>query len=442
MIKELEDVNSTKKRLTLVISAAEIEEEMTVALNDVRIRTRISGYRQGKAPISLIEKRYGKDVEGEVVERLVQRTYAAALEEASLKPVASPAMEGGLDFGRGRDLTLTFTVEVMPKLNNLSYDKVQVNELDVAIADQDVDLALERVQAERSKIEPTDEPVVDGCLVVFDYTAQAEGEDAPREYKDEVFKVGTDLMPAAFTAALTGRKKGEAAEFEAEFPAEYPVTELAGRKHACTLTLKDIKKIVMPAMDDEFAVGLGFDDLPTLKEHARGRLEEARKQSVARVQKAQLLKKLIEAHEFDAPVSFVDDELENLMARARSEHNTTMTQVMRASGEEGAEAKVPAFDEARVKEEFRPNAERNVRGMVLLQLIADAEKIEVTETDLRQRIEALSERTRMTPENLLKYYTARDGSFDGLKREVMEDKVLDLLLARAEVVPAATEDKG
>jgi trigger factor len=410
MLKSVEDISATKKRLSIEIPSDAIENQIKTSLDLLRRKTKIPGFRPGKAPVALLEKRYGKDVEAEVMEKLIPSFYSEALKDADITPVTQPAIEGGVDFKRNAPLSLTVTVEVRPKLETLSYEGIEVKEVPVTVGDEDVEKTLERLREDRASYEPSAEPVADGDLLVLDYAAGDGGEPV----KDYVFKVGSPAMPEAFSAGLLGAKKSEPVTFEMEFPGDFPVEGLAGAKENITATVKEAKKVNLPALDDEFAKDLDFDNIEELRKHIREKLEESQQKSIANMMKAEILKKILESHEFEAPASLVDGEISHLVASARAQGR-----------------KDEPEDE--LKEELRPDAERNIRASLLLQMIGEKEGLDVTEDDLKEKLVSLSGQFGLSPENVMKYYISRDGSLEGLRNSVFEDKVLDLLLDRAEI---------
>lgn len=424
MIKSLEDISGTKKRLSIEIPASVIEDEISKTLSDLKQNSRFPGFRKGKAPMSLVEKRYGKDAEADAIEKIIPKYYSDALKESKLKPVNNPNLEGGIDFKRNTDLGLTFTVEVRPEIKGLSYDSLEVTEIPVDISAEDIDHTLERLRQDRASYDPTEDAATVGDVIIMDY----ESSEDEKSYKDEVFKLGTELLPEAFTENLTGRKKGDKVKFEVEFPQDYYSKELAGEKRSFSVDVKEVKKVVLPAMDDELAKDLGFENLDELKARIGERLEESKKTTIGKMQKAELLQKLVDAHqEVEAPESLVEGEIENLLAQARGRAN--------ASGE--------TINEEELSKTFAENARRNVIASLIIQEIGEKEGTDITEQEIQAKVVALAQSANMTPENVVKYYISQDGSIEGLRQSVLEEKVMDFLVDKAtKVKPADKGDKG
>jgi trigger factor len=409
MLKTVEDISTTKKRLHIEIPPDAVEAEIKSALDKLRATAKIPGYRPGKTPIALIEKRFGKRAESEAVEKIVPKYYLDALKEADVTPVGNPEMEGKFDFKRNVPIDIVFLVDVMPKIKDLRYEGVKVKKVSLKVNEEDVETTINRLREEKAVYEPSEEPVANGDLVVLDY----EVKNDDRSFKDEVFKVGSDLMPASFSERLIGMKKSEEAEIDITFPEDFQSEEMAGKELSFKLTVKDIKKVDLPAVDDEFAKDLDQEDLEALRSHIKERLERSKDETEARLMKAEVLTKVLEANEFEAPESLVKAEMANLMAEAR-----------------GKGRKEP--DEA-LREELMPAAERQVKATLLLQAIAEKEGVEVTEEERKKRIEGLAARMNLTPENVTKYFVARDGSLEGLLQSMVEEKVLDILVERVDI---------
>lgn len=414
MLKAVEDISATKKRLTIEIPADTLEKEIRESLEKVRSSAALPGFRAGKAPLSLIEKKFGKKVEDEVLDRVIPRAYLDSLQQADITPVTDPVIEEKVDFRRNEPLAMTITVEVMPKISELRYEGIAVTDLPVSVEDTDVTGVLERSREERAVYEPSEGPIEQNDLVSFDYVIAEEG----TEVKDQVFKIGGSMFPPEVSTGLAGKKKGEEFEVSAEFPADHVVAEIAGKR--CTLRLKvnDIKKVRLPELDDEFAKDLGFEGIGALRDHLRAEIERAKRNEMRKVQKAEIMKKLVDDHAFDLPETLLDGELEGLVVYEARKRELKPDQ----TGELDA-----------LREEVRPVAERHVRGSLLLSMIGKKEGVTVGDDDLKAAIFGMARRFGVTPENLMKYYISKDGSLDGLRNSLFEDKVLDLVLARAAV---------
>ncbi len=416
MLKNTEEITKTKKRITFEIPAEAFEAEFQKAVTEIRAKTRLPGFRPGKAPLAMIEKRFSKEIEGEVMEKVIPRFYSEALTEAGITPVTEPVIEGGMDFKRNSPMTITFTVEFRPEVGDISFEGITVRRLSADVDEKDIDETLVRIRDERAQFEPSDAPARDNDLVLIDYD-EREGGDS---HKDEAFRVGAETMPLGFYEKIKGLKKGDKATVEVTYPADHHTKELAGQTRRVDVTVKEVKSPVMPELDDEFAKDLGLDSLEALRQKVRERLGEARERTSRRVMKAEAMKKLLDLHTFEVPETLVQREMESLIDNAR----------MSGRKDDPIEA---------LRADFSGPAERNVRASMLLQIIGEREKVEVTEPELRERVMAIASEMRLSPENVMKYYISRDGNLDGLRHGVLEDKVLDLVIEKVQQVEMQEE---
>jgi len=415
MIKTVEDISATKKRLRIEIPAEVIEKEIQDSLEKLRRKTTIPGFRTGKAPIDLIEKRFGKEVESDVLERLIPQGYVDALREANITPVANPVLEEKSDFKRKQPISMTLMVEVMPNIENLNYEDIPLKDIPVAVSDSDVESVLRRQQEEKATYEPSEGPVEMNDLIVVDYSAPGDGVEA----KDQIVKVGGSMFPEEFTQKVVGRGKGEELSVEATFPEDHPFENLAGKHLTMMVVIKDIKKVNLPAVDDELAKDIGFQNLDEMRKRIGEEIEKAKRNEVVKIQKAELIRNLVESHEFDIPESLVERESEMLASAALSH---------RTKGAEPSEHELDAL-----KQEVRPNAVRNVKASLLIETIGKAQGVSVAEDEVKRAIISLAQRLSVSPEQIMKFYISRDGSLEGLKGSLFEEKVLDLILSKAKL---------
>lgn len=409
MLKALEDISSTKKRLKIEIPADSIEAEIRKGLMDAQKKAKFPGFRQGKAPMTMVEKKFSKDIETEVLKNMVSEYYLQAVKEADLKPVSRPAFEESFDFKRNTDLSMTMTVEVMPQIDNLSYENIHVKNVPVEITDEEVDTVMGNLADERATYEASDGPIQSGDLVTIDYTVKEDN----ALVKDVVLKVGSGPYPKEFFDGLEGRKKDEEIEIEAAFPEDMQ-SPYAGKKHSFIVKIREVKKKTLPALDDEFAKDIGLENLEQVKERVRGNILNAKNRQAEKAMQREILDKLLESHQFEIPESMLKHELDGIISE------------MRASGNDDRS------DEELIKE-YRSGAEKSVKASLLMDMIGEKEGTAVSEDEVREEIAAMAQRFHITPENIIKYYVTRDGSLEGLRHSLFERKVLALLLAKAEI---------
>ncbi|MCG6553744.1 MAG: trigger factor [Candidatus Magnetominusculus sp. LBB02] len=408
----IEDITATKKRIIIEASAIEIEGEIQKALTEVRDRTRIPGFRQGKAPMSLVEKRFRKDAENNVLEKLIPQYYKDAVKAADLTPLLPPVIESQ-DYKTKGSLRMVCAVEVRPRVADLVYEGLPVNEINVELADDEVQNQLNRLAMSKAVYSPvSDRPVEMDDLVVLDYSSSAD--DEPK--KDQFIKVGSEAFPESFYTNIIGKGKGDTVEANAEFPAEHLNAQYSGKSVNFQITIKDIKALQLPPIDDEFAKDVGFDGLEELREHIKKTLLQMRKDKALKAEKGEMIKTLADKYQFDLPETALKQEIESIVHHARE------LDAYKDTSEDDIKAK------------FKEDAERNVKIMVLLDIIGEKEAVKVTEEDMKERLISMAYSSSMAPEALLQYYNTQEGALESLRYSLFREKVVDAIYAKAAVV--------
>ncbi len=426
----VEDISTTKKRLKIEIPAEVVSKEYETALAAVRLRARIPGFRAGHAPLSMIEKRFGGDIRSDLIDKLVPDYYTRAMKDAALVPISMPSFEASPELQKDAPLSFTLTVEVRPKIENLVYQGLKVEDVPVSVADTEVDETLSSLREQRALYEVVDREVRPDDLLVIDYVKlDPSGENEVAAASDKIMNLGNGLAPQGILDALVGRKKGDVV------PVTLPAVERGEMKEGAEtgdrlrITIKEVKEKRLPTVDDDFAKDFGHDSLDALKAKIREGIVGAKQESAARQQKAKLVDVLVSSHEFDVPETMLSHELETLVTNEKTKRTT--------AGTTPDAGDLSAAADADLAEELRPKALRNVQASLLLDEIADREGVIVSEEELRSRIASLAKSFQATPEAVVNLFMTRDGSLDGLRHTVREEKVMDLLLAKAEIVKGA-----
>jgi trigger factor len=421
----VEDISSTKKRLKIEIPTDIIEEEYASSLDNVRQRSRIPGFRPGKAPVAMIEKRFGGDIKSDIIDRLVPQYYSKALEEADLVPVTLPEFEGALDLKRNEPLAFSLTVEVRPRIDNLTYAGLKVEAISSEVEEKEIDETIKGLQEGRAMYDVVDREIGADDLIVIDYVKfDPGGEKELAAAKDQVMNLGNNLTPKGILDELIGRKKGDVVEIVLPAVEGGEIKE-GSKGDRLKITVKEVKEKKVPLIDDELAKDFGHESLASLKERVKEGILKAKQEKAANEQKAKLLDGLIDAYDFDIPQSMLDRELETLVINEK--HARKQPKEL-AQGAEGASPD----DDDKLAAELRPKAVRNAKATILLDTIAEKEKVSVTEEEMKTRIMMLARSLQTTPEAVINLFMTKDGSLENLKHSVRDEKVLDLILSRAE----------
>lgn len=422
MKSAIEEINPVKKKINIEIAPDSVEKEMDKALKDVAKKAKIPGFRPGKAPKNVVQQHYGEEVRSEVLNRLISDSYLTAVREHNLNPVGMPQIENISPFDKGSSLSYTAIVEVRPNITLGAYDGIEVKEQDLAVTDEELNQTLDRLREMYAQLE-----VVEGQSLAKDHTAiidfagfhdgkPVEGATAI----DHVLAFGAGNLIPGFEEQLIGMKKGETKDIQVTFPADYYTNkEIAGKDARFTVTLKEIKKKVLPELNDEFAKDTGGNKtVDELKARVKEDLEARKRDELGSAQREELMTKLVDAHSFEVPQGMVKQELQ---AMARQQATRFARQGM----------DIKSFDVKKFMEKNRDLAMQRVKGTLLLEEIAEKEKINVSDQELSASIAAMAKSAGQTADSVRKYYESQDGGLENLRASLIHEKTLGLLLSRA-----------
>jgi trigger factor len=426
-----------KHELTVIIPADDIERRMQDRLAEINRSIRLPGFRPGKVPIGVLRKRYGTSLLGEVLERTVSDSSAEAMRERNLRPALQPKVEI-VSFGEGTDLQYKMAIEVLPEIQPMNFAELKLERLKAAIADEEIDSALDRIAKQQRKSEPVDRAAAQGDIVVIDFVGTLDGTPFPGGAgSDYSLELGSKSFIPGFEDQLVGAKAGEVRSVEVTFPADYATTELAGRASQFAVTVKQVRALAPQPLDETLAEAVGMDSLAELRKAVRERIEREY-DSVARQKlKRQVLDRLAERHQFAVPQGMVDLEFDSIWKQFEAERANAAGNVPEgaaAAEAPDATAKPPedAGDEA-VKAEYRAIAERRVRLGLLLSEVGRTNNLTVTQDEVNR---ALGEQARRFPgeeRKVVDYYRNNPQALDALRAPIYEDKVIDFILEVAEV---------
>jgi trigger factor len=417
----VEELSPIKKRFRIEIPKEIVEKEISDAYSRLNKRVKVSGFRPGKVPREILERRYSKNIEAEVIEKLVPDYYIKSVKESGVFPVENPTFEGEIVIKKDSPLTFEASVEVKPVIEVRGYEGVEIKRLSHDVSEVEVDRALKNAQESHARLEPFEEnhPINNGdfCLIAFEGFIG----DKPIEggnVQDYLLEVGSKVLVAGFEEQLVGFKKDDKIDVKVSFPQDYRDKNLAGEVALFKVEIKEVKKKVLPGLDDEFAKDLGHNSMQELRAKVREELEREKKRLVERDNKEEIIKKLAEAHSFEIPSSMLERELRVMINRRK--------RLILQAG-----SSLEGFDEDKLRVEFIPLATERVKAWLTLEAIGKKEGISVSDEDLDKRIEEIASGLHEKPEDIKRLYISKDGSLEGLRDEVFGDKVLDYLLSKA-----------
>jgi trigger factor len=417
----VEEISPVKKSITVEIPEEVVAKELQTAYSDLNRRVRVPGFRPGKVPLSILEKRYSQSVHDDVIRRLVPDYCQRAIQEAHLSPVELPSIQD-IQMKEKAPLTFKATVEIKPAFELGNYMGLKIPVPHTPLQESDVDRALEALRQQHAVLEalPPDHAAQEKDFVMIDFEGAVEGK--PFEGgsgKGVMVQIGANGLIPGFEEQLINHKAGDRVEVHVDFPKDYTRKDLAGLPAVFQVTVREIKKQVVPDLDDEFAKDQGdFASLDQLREKVRENLTERLKKEDEHARRQALMKRLVETHPFDLPASMVDREVRAMLSQvqARLPKGTTLEQAR--------------IDADVVKKEIEPAARDKVKGWLILEAIADREAVEVTKEEVEDSLARMGEEMNIPVDDLKRLILSREGSLDGLARRLREDKAQDLVYAK------------
>jgi trigger factor len=401
------------RRLTITVPAERIARERKDAVQRLARRVRLPGFRQGRVPAAVMEKRFGPAIEQEAVEKVIGDAYRQALESEGLQPITQASIDD-IEYEPGTDLRFKVELEVRPEVELERVGGFTVVREQPAIADAQVDDVLQRLREEHAvwKVKEGEAPVA-GDMATVEITPLDEATSAePREPRRYQIVIGEGQALPAVEDAIRTLKGGEEGDFEVELPenAEDPAGPV--RPHRMHIRVLDVKAPELPEPTDEFAAALGeFGSLEELRSRIRADLENEASREAERGVRTQLMEQVLQHNPFEVPGSMVRGYLERVMP-----------------AREGADAE--RVEEARMQ--MWPAAEQALKRMLVMERVAEMEALRATPAELDERIDQLVERLGR-PRGEVLGQLRKSGRLDELEQEITEDKVFDYLKSLSDV---------
>ena len=418
-----------KRTMKIVVSAAEISERFEKELIELKDKVQLKGFRKGKVPVVHIKKMYGRSVMGDVLDGAIKDTSLQAIEERKERPAMQPTIalpEDQAEIAQvvdGKaDLAYSMSYEVLPQVEVVDLKGLKLERIVADVDPADIDGAIEKlVDRSVSYIDEDDRAAGDKDRVTLDFVGKIDGEvfDGGSGEGAQLVLGQGQFIPG-FEDGLKGAKAGEERAVKATFPETYPVKPLAGKEAIFDVTVKAVSAPVRPAVDDEFAVSLGAENVENLRKLVTEQLQKELDGASRLKIKRELLDVLEKAHSFELPGSLVEHEFKAIWGQLEN----SLKQQGKTFADEGK-----SEDEA--KAEYQKIAERRVRLGLLVGEIGDKNKIEVTQDELRR---ALIEQARQFPgqeKMVYEYYEKTPGAVAELRAPIFEDKVVDYVLSQA-----------
>ncbi len=429
--KNIERLESSAVKLSLTVKKAAGTKEYNELMAKYSKDAQIKGFRKGKVPTAVLERKFGEGLRREAAGNLIDKAFREALEDIDLKPLGFeyPEVLGEPILTPGEDFSFEVIYDTFPEIKLGDYKGLPTQEMQVELLPKHEEEELEKLREQNAMVmDKPDGVVAEKDIVTLDYSEIEEEREVPgSQREDYVFTVGTGYNLYKIDDALVGMKKGEEKKITKEYPADFEDKELAGRTVLLKVKVKEVKEKQLPSLDDELAqdISENFQTLDDLKKHIKTQMEE-RVKTIVRDKKVEaLMEKLIESCEIDLPKTMVKTELDREWQNFIRQSQMPEEQVLKLLELQGQTRE-------KLIETWQEGIEKKVQGQLILNKIAEEEKIEVSEEDMEAEIGKQAAAYNMPEETLKKTFGER-GMKEYLVNDILQKKTIDFLLENAKV---------
>jgi len=411
-----------KRELELEVPAAEVQQQMEKIAKEFARVARVPGFRPGKAPISLIHKRFADDIKSEMLQAVVPTTLEQALIEQKLNPITQPQVEH-IDFAAGQPLKFKASFEVLPEFDLQEYKGLEIEVPRFEITEKEVNETLEQMQERAATFVPVEGRAIqdgDYAQVTLSGVPRGAGVD-PIQAENVLCHIGGEETIEAFNENLRGAKVGDKKEFEVKYPEDYPDPKLAKQEFDYKVEVTGLKEKKRPELNDEFAKDVDAPSMEELRSRIHKDLEAVRDRKQQEIGHARLLDKLTAMYDFPVPEALVEGQMDVRIERT-----------LRSLAAQGVDPRAVNVDWAALRQRHQEPAVKDVRAELLLDRVALAEKIDTTEEELAHEIEHMAGHTGESPEALRARLT-KQGALDRMKSKLRSDKTLDWLYQNSRI---------
>ena len=419
-----------RKEMDLEIPAEEVSKATEKVAKDFAKIARVPGFRPGKAPISLIKKRFASDIKGEVLQTLVPERVEKAVAEAKLTPVSQPQVDK-LEYNEGQPLKFRASFEVLPEFSLANYKNLEIEMPEMNVTDESVAAALAEMQQRAAAFAPVEgRAAQNGDFVQVKLLGTPEGGGDPLQAESVLCHVGAEETMEPFNENLRGANVADHKNFDVDYPADYPDAKLAGRKFHYTVDVLGIKTKKLPELNDEFAKDVSdATSLEELKKKVREGLEHERDHRQKDLQREKILAEIVKLHDFPVPESLVEHQMDVRLER-----------VVRSLAQQGVDPRAVNVDWVTLRKRQEERARDDVKAELVIDRIASEEKIDITEEELQHELAHMAGHSGESAEAIRARLT-KQGALDRMKAKLRSDKTVDWLAQNARVKTVAASAK-
>jgi trigger factor len=417
---------SCRRELELEIPAEEVSKASEKVAKEFAKMARVPGFRPGKAPISLIKRRFAEDIKSEVLQNLVPETVEKAVAEQKLSLVSQPQVDK-LEFTEGQPVKFRASFDVLPEFTLANYKSLEIEMPEMNLTDEDVAKAITEMQQRAAAFTPVEgRAVQNDDFVQVKLNGTPEGGGEPLQAESVLCHVGAEETMEPFNENLRGANAGDHKDFDVNYPADYPDAKLAGKLFHYSVDVLGIKTKKLPELNDEFAKDVSdATSLDELKTKIRESLEHERAHRQKDLQREKVIGELVKLHDFPVPETLVEHQMDVRLER-----------VVRSLAQQGVDPRAVNVDWVSLRRRQEERAKEDVKAELVIDRIATEEKIEVTDEELDHEIEHMAGHSGESAEAFRARLT-KQGALDRMKAKLRSDKTIDWLAQNASVKTVA-----
>jgi len=421
MLLNFEDRSPVRKAVEIEIPAELISSEEKRVTVEFGRSARIPGFRPGKVPPGVVRSRFAKDIEEQVMNRLLSRTFSDALTEKGVTPVGEPRIEHIDPYIAGAPIKYKAEFEIKPQFELADYRGIEIDDPKIEVTEHDVESMVERLREQASAYRPeTERGLQDGDFAVVEITTSGEGLEP--ETRQGHFKMGEETPLPELHAGLFGKMPGDTTSFDKAYGDEAQNEAWRGKTVHYEVALKEIRIQEKPEVNDDFAKSTGgWETVEAMREQITADIRQHREHEVQRLKRNQIGERLLELHAFDVPEALTEEEL-----------GKSLQNYARFLASQGVDLAQAEIDWNKMRDDFRPEAEKRARRALILEQIAKKENLIASDVEVDREIRrAATENNRDFAE--VKHRLKHEGGYEELRLSLSQEKALDFVLRESKL---------
>lgn len=420
---KLEELSKLERKIAFEIPVEDVQKEFQKATKQAQKNANLKGFRQGKAPLSLIKTTYKDQIHGQVLQNLVEDNFFKALTENQLNPINQPQLQAQ-DLDEGKPFVFSLTFEIHPSVEVKNYQGLKIQKEKLDLDESHITKTLENIRSNRAETVPVleDRPAQSGDIAVIDFEGFVDGAPLPNgSGKDHPLELGSNTFIEGFEDSIIGAKTGGTVTANLKFPEEYHAQDIAGKAVEFKITVKELKKKSLPELNEEFAKTIGFESIEKLKEAIELDYKNSEEKRIQEDLKNRLLKKLAEENPFEVPKTLLMNQKEHLV-------QDTLER-MKGSGLNPEQLKEYA---SKWDSDFTQTATFILQSSYIVNKIADLENLNANDQDLEERIKSYVEQSGIEEDRVRSIYSQPENK-NRLENIITEEKVINFLIEKSQI---------